>query len=42
MDAKIPGVTKETLGKKFGVDLSHPYNSDLQITLATKNLPTIG
>jgi len=42
IDARIPGITKETLGKKFNVDMTAPYNSDLQITLATHGLPTIG
>ena len=40
LTADIPGITKESLSKKFGVDMNCPYKYDLQLTQATNGLPT--
>jgi len=41
LQANIPRITKESLSKKFGVDMTAPFTSDLQLVTATKGIPTI-
>jgi hypothetical protein len=41
LQANIPGVSKESLGKKFGVDMTSAFQHDLQLAMATNGLPTI-